>query len=309
MTSTNAQFYARGKLLLTGEYAVLDGARALALPTHFGQHLSAGYWPEAGVLRWESFNQDFGLWFEATLSLHDLSIRNTSETTLARTLQSILKHIRQFEPAFLRRRQGVHVKTRLEFDRSWGLGSSSTLISCLARWAGIDAYALQQVAFGGSGYDIACATAEGPIFFQSSDDFRVVRPAQFMPVYSEHLYFVHLGKKQDSRAGISAWKAAGKVPPSTISRISEISRALCETVAAEECSKLLLEHEQLIGNHIGLRRAQEEHFEDFPGTVKSLGAWGGDFVLAVSPWDASKTKTYFLEKGFQTFLPYHEMVL
>ncbi len=32
-------FYSRGKLLLTGEYVVLDGALALALPTKFGQSL------------------------------------------------------------------------------------------------------------------------------------------------------------------------------------------------------------------------------------------------------------------------------
>jgi hypothetical protein len=32
-------FYSNGKLLLTGEYVVLDGAEALALPTRFGQNL------------------------------------------------------------------------------------------------------------------------------------------------------------------------------------------------------------------------------------------------------------------------------
>jgi mevalonate kinase len=34
------QFYAPGKLLITGEYAVLDGAWALALPTRLGQTLT-----------------------------------------------------------------------------------------------------------------------------------------------------------------------------------------------------------------------------------------------------------------------------
>ena len=32
-------FYSNGKLLITGEYVVLDGAKALALPTKFGQSL------------------------------------------------------------------------------------------------------------------------------------------------------------------------------------------------------------------------------------------------------------------------------
>jgi len=32
-----ASFYSNGKLLITGEYLVLDGAKALALPTKYGQ--------------------------------------------------------------------------------------------------------------------------------------------------------------------------------------------------------------------------------------------------------------------------------
>ena len=33
------EFYSNGKLLLTGEYLVLDGANAFAVPTKFGQNL------------------------------------------------------------------------------------------------------------------------------------------------------------------------------------------------------------------------------------------------------------------------------
>ena len=33
-------FYSNGKLLLTGEYLVIDGAKALAIPTQKGQSLS-----------------------------------------------------------------------------------------------------------------------------------------------------------------------------------------------------------------------------------------------------------------------------
>ena len=33
------EFYSNGKLLITGEYLVLDGAKAFALPTKFGQNL------------------------------------------------------------------------------------------------------------------------------------------------------------------------------------------------------------------------------------------------------------------------------
>ena len=48
-------FYGRGKLLLTSEYAVLSGARALALPCQKGQKLT--FEPlDSNELLWESFD-------------------------------------------------------------------------------------------------------------------------------------------------------------------------------------------------------------------------------------------------------------
>jgi len=37
--SSKRTFYSHGKLLLTAEYVILDGAKALALPTKFGQEM------------------------------------------------------------------------------------------------------------------------------------------------------------------------------------------------------------------------------------------------------------------------------
>ena len=50
------KFYANGKLLLTGEYLVLDGAQALALPTKHGQGLIIEERKEKG-LKWESYDE------------------------------------------------------------------------------------------------------------------------------------------------------------------------------------------------------------------------------------------------------------
>jgi hypothetical protein len=61
--------------------------------------------------------------------------------------------------------KGGLVETHLEFDRSWGLGSSSTLISNIALWANINPYLLLEQSFGGSGYDVACAQANGPLLY------------------------------------------------------------------------------------------------------------------------------------------------
>ena len=47
-------------------------------------------------------------------------------------------------------------------------------------------------------------------------------------------------------------------------------------------------------------------FPDYPGTVKSLGAWGGDFFLAVGPRNSLK---YFNDKGFKIGFTFEEFIL
>jgi hypothetical protein len=47
-------------------------------------------------------------------------------------------------------------------------------------------------------------------------------------------------------------------------------------------------------------------FSDFKGEIKSLGAWGGDFVMVISESDPT---AYFSEKGFTTVISYDEMIL
>ena len=59
------EFYSNGKLLITGEYLVLDGANAFALPTKFGQNLIV----EKGSpqkIKWTSLDADGNIWFEDT---------------------------------------------------------------------------------------------------------------------------------------------------------------------------------------------------------------------------------------------------
>jgi len=47
-------------------------------------------------------------------------------------------------------------------------------------------------------------------------------------------------------------------------------------------------------------------FSDFSGSIKSLGAWGGDFVLVAH---SENPTAYFKEKGYEVIFSYHQMVL
>ena len=47
-------------------------------------------------------------------------------------------------------------------------------------------------------------------------------------------------------------------------------------------------------------------FPDYPGSIKSLGAWGGDFILATG---TESEREYFKEKGYTTLRSYRELIL
>src|SRR6478609_1919746 len=64
-------FYSNGKLLITGEYLVLNGAKALALPTKFGQSLEVSTIVEKKIL-WRSLDSDKSIWFETELTFEEI---------------------------------------------------------------------------------------------------------------------------------------------------------------------------------------------------------------------------------------------
>ncbi len=305
--------YSHGKLLLTGDYVVLDGAFALALPTKFGQDLVA-YPLQESVLIWESYTNTKSCWFTATFTLPNLRLTSATFSSesegsaefIAETLQGILLEAKKLAPPFLTDATGYLVTTTLEFPRDWGLGSSSTLLNNIANWAKIDAYTLLWNSFSGSAYDIACAQHSTPILYQLTDGQPTSTPVVFNPQFATQLFFVHLNQKQNSREGIARYTENRKHNTEVITRVSEIAQEMIQSKTISEFEGLLNEHEQLIAELIQLEPVQKRLFPDYFGTVKSLGAWGGDFVLVTGN---EHTPSYFKQKGFSTILPFKEMVL
>jgi len=307
------KYYSNGKLLLTSEYLVLDGAKALAIPTKFGQDLMVQKIEEPSLL-WESYDVENNCWFSAEFRLSDLRIVNEtfdatsedSKESIAQTLQNILEVAKKMNPKFLNAEGGFLVKTNLTFSRDWGLGTSSTLINNIAQWAKLDAFKLLQNSFGGSGYDIACAQNELPITYQLIDENPMVKAVEFSPSFADNLFFVYLNIKQDSKKGIQRYKEKRGSIDSEIKRVSEITEAMigCDNLADFE--KLVVEHEEIISKIIQNKPIKEIAFPDYFGAIKSLGAWGGDFVLVTGN---EKTPEYFKEKGFETVISYRDMIL
>lgn len=305
--------YSNGKLLLTGEYVVLDGATSLALPTQYGQDLVVAPIQE-NQLVWESYAVDGTCWFEAVFELPKLRLvaaafpskKEGSIEFIAETLQNILQEARILNPDFLNTDNGRLVKTHLTFHKEWGLGSSSTLINNIANWANVDAYQLLWNAFSGSGYDIACAQSDTPIFYQLKNKNPIVTASGFDPGFKDRLFFVYLNKKQDSRQGIARYKENARNIKKEVERISEISVQIVKAESLTDFDKLIEEHERIISSIIKLPPVQEAVFPDYTGTIKSLGAWGGDFVLVTGD---NNTSNYFNERGYHTVIPYSKMIL
>ena len=304
------KFHANGKLMLTGEYLVLQGARALALPLNLGQSLEVTTIDDAnGMIHWDAYTPK-GFWFASIFSKHDFTVHASDDMDKADNLSRIFKAIKSLNPNILQDKKDYFFTTRLEFDSEWGLGSSSTLISLLAQWAEVDPYELLKITMGGSGYDIACATASQPIIYRLENGSPIVEKADFNPGFKDKLYFVYQGHKQSSGKEVKSFKErAQKYDFSLeVSEISGLSENLIKATSFNDFCALLTRHEEIMSRCLE-QPSLKSQYPDFQGVIKSLGAWGGDFFLAATELPEKEVIGYFKKKGLETIIRYKDIVL
>lgn len=303
-------FYGHGKLLLTGEYFVLDGAEALAVPTTVGQSMKVKYRQSyQPTLNWKSYDHAGNLWFESDFEFWHFNPIKKQNNETQKLLSEVLAAVRQQNPHFLRDDVDVMVETKIEFPLDWGLGSSSTFLYNIAQWAYVSPFELLKKTLGGSGYDVACAQAMGPLFYKRHEGKPEWGTAPFNPSFKDQLFLVYLGKKQQSNIEVQRYQdmeIANKA--AIIAEISSLTREIVSTQDINTFDKILRAHEELVSKALGYTTAKELHFADYWGEVKSLGAWGGDFVLVTSKRSFADTREYFEQKGFSTIVPFGEIV-
>jgi len=299
------KFYSNGKLLLLGEYTVLDGSDALALPTVYGQYLSVEKTNDKNI-HWRSYDADGSVWFEVVIPVKNILSKQLSGEKVTDTLIDILGAAHKLNPGVLGTAAGFNVETKLTFPRKWGLGSSSTLINNIAQWFGVDAFNLLQQSFGGSGYDIACAQNNIPIIFSLKNGKPSVEQIAFNPHFINKLYFVYLNKKQDTKKAVANYRNNADEISELIAKTDAIIEEAAITGSFERFCQLLEKHSALLAKALQMQTVKESLFPDFYGTVKSLGAWGGDFILAASDDDPTD---YFESKGYPVVIPYQKMIL
>lgn len=289
--------FARGKLLLTGEYSVLHGADALVLPVAYGQFLKYRC-TDNNCIHWQAQSVDGEIWLSVKFN-ERFQIVEASHEEPARKLARILKRAFKIRnKAF----QGFEAHTRLNFHRKWGLGSSSTLyylVGCLFEISPMELF--KACGEKGSGYDIAAACRKAPFIFSNKPELSMEEMA--LPEAFLDTYFVYLNKKQDSAREVRRFLKK-EVREEQLQAISALTGQMVHAQSAAEIQNLMQEHEKVTANIIDQPTLKEQWFPDFEGSLKSLGAWGGDFIWACG----SDVKEYFRAKGHHTIFKFAEML-
>ena len=303
-------YYAHAKLLLTGEYWVLHGARALGIPLSVGQSLNVrhrrSYDPH---LTWTAKDHRGQVWFKEQFEFWHFKPLSKNPTPEAFVLQSILQEARVHNKHFLRDEVDVEVETKTGFPREWGLGSSSSLIVAIAQWARVSPFSLQEKVFGGSGADVAISQAQGPIVFERQGKSVAWRPVVFNPSFKNQLYFLYLGRKQSTLEAIKEFAPSASEAPFEVMRVSGLTEEILRCQDLGRFTELLSDHDHLVSRAIGMPSLMQSRFGDFHGYVKGLGAWGGDFALVASSLEHGEVRNYFESRGYSTLIAFCEMSL
>ncbi len=286
---------------------MLHGATALALPTKLGQKMKVQELSGSEVI-WNSYDQNGKKWFEAEIDLMGLDVVKCSDEATGKYLRKLFKACCQNNSEFLSHWKKYKVDHYLEFPLEWGLGSSSTLIYNMAGWADVNPYHLYFDVEDGSGYDVACAGAEGPLLYTLGDGSIDLSEIDFSPAFKDQVYFAALGKKVDSREAV---KQVSKQKPDSklISKVTNLTNKLQDLKSLSGFESWIDEHEDLIASYISKTPIKKERFQDYWGAVKSLGAWGGDMILITSNKPQAETSKYFESKGIHTLIPFKDLIL
>ncbi len=299
--------YSNGKLLLAGEYLVLKGAWALAIPLRFGQKLQVSSHAGYPGIHWESISNG-QTWVYVHFSTPSLEIQETNNLELANQIRNILVETKRLQPTFINTAKSLKVEASLNFPHEWGIGSGSSFIVNIARWSGCDPFALNNRIFSGSGYDIATAASDKPIIYRLDNSNPIWKEVTFYPPFIDKLWLVYQNKKQNTLKSIRKFE---KIPihNDSIEAISSISIQMSEEKSLQGFMSLMDIHERHMAEILRTNTIQQTMFPDFRGSIKSLGAWGGDFLMAVSEIGDDYVPRYFEEKGFNTYFRMNDMIL
>jgi len=297
-------FKSNGKILLSSEYLVMDGAKSIALPARLTQDLIVSKC-DKNTIEWFSHDMHNNLWYEDRFFVKNNNLVCESEKNVtSQKIISLFNHLSKTHK--LANLLGNKFETRLNFKKDWGLGTSSTFVNNLAKWAKVDPYQLLFSTFKGSGYDIACCDLNHPIIFKKTSESIDVKKIKFKPPFIKNLFLIHLGKKQNTQLSIENYSKKRFERIELIKKINTITDEFIKCNELIHFEELIQEHESIISQATSIKPIQNSNFSDYKdGKIKSLGAWGGDFILVTTK---NKDLSYFKKRGLETIIPLEDIV-
>ena len=280
-------FYAPGKVLLTGEYLVLNGFEAIALPTNVGQTLHTWEFDTPGqqqdFMIFEAKDQFGEVWLTTRFSLPNFEILDIDKKENIE-LDRLAGIFQKADPAFWKLGKSLRLETNLQFNRVHGLGSSSTLVTLLSDFMNLDALSVQFDIFGGSGYDVAIAKNRKPLVYwltetDSNWDFWKLNSE-----LTQNWSIVFYGQKMDSRTSLKNVQDALNEIAEDEFYTAQIDHILNLTKSAKDVLSLeasLEMYQKILSQALELSTPYDvlEIEPVAQGLCKWLGAWGGDMIL------------------------------
>ncbi len=299
--SCDKKYWIPGKLMLAGEYAVLKGATALSVPTKYGQTFCFSP-QEEGCTVSTKFREE--LVFQGCFDGNGKVVA-TSDESKGNFISSVLKAIydltRKDLPAF-------NLMIQSDFPLEWGLGSSSAFLTGMSRYLHIDVMELNEHLGHSSGYDVATQWHQQPILYKRMNEKPQILPVSLDYAFANSLYFVWTGKKRSTAESVKQHKH--KLNRNDLVRsIDPFVTQMAFATTLDGFANALQAHESFMSQILAEATLKDKvsHLSDIP--VKSLGAWGGDFILLVWQKDPHELKQLIEEAGFDTLIPWKDMVL
>ena len=104
-------------------------------------------------------------------------------------------------------------------------------------------------------------------------------------------------------------RSTAKYFPKDLELINQLSNLVIEATKVQtlhDFEAIMDEYQDKLAVFMNQPKVKDLYFSDYTGSVKSLGAWGGDFVLVTK---REGFEDYFKQKGYNIIVPFHEMIL
>jgi hypothetical protein len=263
--------------MLVGEYAVLAGGLAIAFPVKYRQCMEVTTIEGNGTIHWHSYDFEGIEWLKCRFSTHQ-QLDTHPLCNVLLPIQKMLNIAIAENPSLLPENSDLVFRIKASFRKEWGLGSSSAMIANIAKWSGANPWDLMHCSFPGSGYDVAVAFHNKALSYRLTPEGRDIVFLPSIPPALAHYRVVFTGRKVNSRDSVAALQTRIPLLQDHVKELDALSTRMLDNPTPAAFASALLDYEMILSNVLQIPRASE-NYPDYPGLIKSLGAWGGDALL------------------------------